>query len=308
MIRKVVVIADLGIDTAFAVALALHDPSIEIVGLIATAGNIPAEQATENVHILINQIDAPKWPRLGAAVNVKYEVDGTKLHGSDGLGCVGFPPISLHQPLPGDKLLVELVRAHPKELTVVVLGPCTVLALAIDRDPELPRLIQEIVCLGGAWREPGDVSAVAEFHFVCDPLAARIVLQCGAPVALLPLDVTRRLVFSPTDLLELPNLESPTCRFLRQIVPYGIRASSHLYGIEGFHLNDVLGIAYLSLPTCVSTKQMCVDVETRGELTRGMSVVDGRLMPGGPKNVSLAVNVDTTEIRDYIRKTLLEAS
>jgi inosine-uridine nucleoside N-ribohydrolase len=304
MSQKVILIADPGIDTAFAVALALHDPQIDVIGLIASAGNVSAEQATQNVHILINQIDVPKWPRVGAAIPADFEIDGTKLHGPDGFGGVSFPPISLHQPQSGEKVLVELVRANPKEVTIVVLGPCTMLARALDRDPELPILIDRIVCLGGSWHEPGNASAVAEFHFYCDPISARKVLHCGAAITLLPLDVTRKLMFSPTDLLELPSPDSATCRFLRQIVPYGIRASSNLYGIEGFHLKDVLGIAHVALPGAVSTERVCVDVEVRGELTRGMSVVDVRPTPAGNKKVHLGVGVDVVGVRDYIHRIL----
>src|SRR5205809_7439765 len=102
MSQKVILIADPGIDTAFAVALALHDPNIDVIGLIASAGNVSAEQATQNIHILINQVDAPKWPRVGAGFPIECEIDGTKLHGPDGLGGVSFPPISLHQPQAGD--------------------------------------------------------------------------------------------------------------------------------------------------------------------------------------------------------------
>src|SRR5262245_53691496 len=85
MAQKVILVADPGIDTAFAVALALHDPEIDVVGLVASAGNIPADRATQNVHLLINAVDPPKWPRLGAALPVTYDIDGTKLHGPDGL-------------------------------------------------------------------------------------------------------------------------------------------------------------------------------------------------------------------------------
>lgn len=304
MAQKVAIIADPGIDTSFAVALALHDPAIDVVGLIASAGNVEATQATHNVHTLINQIDVPKWPRVGAALPVDYEIDGTKLHGPDGLGGIAVPPISLHQPMPGDKLLVELVRAHPKEITIAVLGPLTMLARALDRDPDLPHLVDRIVIMGGSWHEPGNASAVSEFHFYCDPVAARRVLQCGALITLLPLDVTRKLVFSPSDLLALPSPESSTCKFLRQIVPFGIRASSNLYGIEGFHMKDVLGIAHLAMPGVVSTERVFIDVETRGELTRGMSVVDARPIPSATKNVQLGIGVDVIGVRDYIHRIL----
>jgi inosine-uridine nucleoside N-ribohydrolase len=304
MPQKIILIADPGIDTAFAIALAMHDPDLDTIGLIATAGNVTAERATHNVNLLINAVDPPKWPRIGSALAVEYEIDGTRLHGTDGLGNIGLPEVTLHQPHPGDKAIVELVRANPREVTVVVLGPATVLARAFDRDPELPRLIDRIVLLGGAWRVPGNATAAAEFHFFCDPLAVRQVLKCGAPITMIPLDAARKLVFSPTDLLELPAPESATCRFLRQIVPFGIRASSNLYGIEGFHLKDVLGVAAVALPARFTVERMFVDVELRGELTRGMSVVDTRPTPAAPPNVEMVTGVDVIGVRDYIHTIL----
>jgi inosine-uridine nucleoside N-ribohydrolase len=304
MAKKVVIIADPGIDGAFAVALALHDPDVDVLGLAATAGNVPAEQATKNVHILVEQIDPRRWPRLGAALPVEYEVDGTRLHGPGGLGGVTFPCAQLHHPHSSDKLVIDLVRQDPKEVTVLCLGPLTVLARAFDRDPELPALVHRLILLGGAWHEPGNASAVAEFHFYCDPASARQVLRCGAPISLLPLDVTRKLVFSPTDLLELPAADSRTCRFLRQVVPYGIGATSNLYGIEGFHLKDVLGVVALSLPGSLTTRPMVVDVETRGELTRGMSVVDMRPARSAPPNVEMAVDVDVQAVHGYMDRVL----
>lgn len=308
MAQKVILIADPGIDTAFAIALALHDPSLEVVGLVASAGNIPADRATQNVHLLINAVDPPKWPRLGAALPVEYEIDGTRLHGPDGLGNIALPPITLHQPTPGDKTIVELVRLFPDEITIVVLGPATVLARTFDRDPELPALIERIVFLGGAWRVSGNATAIAEFHFYCDPPAARQVLRAGRPTTLIPLDAARKLVFSPTDLLELPNSDSSTCSFLRKIVPFGIRASSNLYGIEGFHLKDVLGVAAVSLSGKFTVEPAYVDVELRGELTRGMSVVDTRPNPAGPPNVDIVTSVDIVGVRDYIHTILSRAS
>src|SRR5207248_2174777 len=155
--------------------------------------------------------------------------------------------------------------------TVLCMGPLTVLARAMDRDPEFPVLVHRFVCMGGTMNEPGNAGPVSEFHFACDPLAARQVLNCGAPLTLVPLGVTREVLFSPSDLLELPAPASRACRFLRQIVPYGIGATSNLYGLEGFHLKDVLGVIAVSLGGALSTQPMAVDVETRGELTRGMS-------------------------------------
>jgi len=177
----------------------------------------------------------------------------------------------------------------------------------MDRDPELPGLIHRLICVGGTWQEPGNATATAEFHFFCDPPAARQLLKCGAPITLIPLDVTRKILLSPKDLLETPGTESRTWRFLRRIVPFGIRATSNLYGIEGFHLKDVLAIVALSLPGALTTRALFVDVETRGELTRGMMVVDHRPIPAASPNVDLAVAVEVPPVREYIDRMLRRA-
>jgi inosine-uridine nucleoside N-ribohydrolase len=303
MAHKVVILNDPGIDGAFALTLALFDPDIDVLGLAATAGNVGAEQATRNAQTVVEQLDPPRWPRFGAALPVEYDTNGTRLHGPGGLGGAQFPCAQLHHQLSGDKLISDLVRQHPKEITILALGPLTVLARAFDRDPELPALVQRLICLGGAWHEPGNASAVAEFHFYCDPLAARQVLRSVTPIMLVPLDAMRKLVLSPSDLLQLPNPESRASRFLRQIVPFGIGATSHLYGVEGFHLKDVAGVAALALPGAISTRPMPVDVETRGELTRGMSVIDARPSAAKP-NVDLAVGIDVQAVRDYMTRVL----
>ena len=306
MARKVVLIADPGIDTAFAVALALHDPNLDVVGLIPCGGNVPAQRACVNVQILVTQLDPPKWPRTAAALPVEYDQDGIALHGPDGLGGLDLPVTERHSQQPADKVLSELVREHPRELTVVCLSPVTTLARAFDRDADLPALIDRVVLVGGCWKEPGNSGPASEFHFALDPLAARRVIKSGLHPLVVPLDVTRRLILSPSELLELPNPESRTCRFLRQIVPFGIRASSHLYGIEGFHLKDVLGVAAVALPGSVTAEDRVIDVETRGELTRGMMVVDARKGAGRP-NAQVGTEAAIGEIRQYVNRILKSA-
>src|SRR5262245_40776026 len=291
MSEKVILVCDPVIDGAFAVALAVFDPDLEVLGLAATAGNVSAVQATKNIHILIEQLDPPRWPRLGAAPPVEYETDGKRLHGPQGLGAGTFDCSTLHHLPSSEKLLVELVRQHPNEVTVICLGPQTVLARALDLNPQLPEQVKRFVCVGGSLHEPGNAGPVSEFHVSCDPLAARKVIQSGAVITLIPLDLMRKVLFSPSDLLGLPEDPSNTCRFLRQIVPFGIAATSNLYGIEGFHLKDVLGIIAVAQPQTMTTKSMHVDVETRGELTRGMTVFDRRHWQGAAGNVDLATEV-----------------
>ena len=304
MPQKVILITDPGIDGACAAALAMYDPDLEVLALAATAGNVTADEATRNVHILVEQMDPPRWPRVGEAPPVTYDVNGVKLHGPGGLGGVDFPCARLHHPHPSEKLITDLVRQHPREVTILLLGPATVMARALDRDPELPGLIQRIIMVGGVQHEPGDVTAVADFHFYCDPPAARQVLHCGATISLLPLDATRKVMFSPKELLQLPVADSPAYQFLRRIIPHGLGASASLYGIEGLYLNDVLAVAVASRPGSVASHPAVVDVETRGELTRGMSVFDARWGITARPNVDVVTTVDVQAVRGYILKTL----
>ncbi|MFL5245792.1 MAG: nucleoside hydrolase [Gemmataceae bacterium] len=304
--RKVIVLSDPGIDGAFAIALALHDRKLDCVGLAATAGNVSADQANRNMQILVDVFDPPRRPRFGAALPVEYDVDGLMLHGPGGLGGTNFPCAELHHTHAADKLIVDLVRQHPKELTILVLGPLTVLARALDRDPEMVALVDRVVCVGGAWHEAGNISAVAEFHFYCDPASARQVVNSGMALTLIPLDVTRKLVLAPTELSDLS--ESQTCSFLRQIVPYGIQATASLYGIEGFHLKDVLGVAAVAVPQAFTIKSVALDVETQGELTRGMTIVDTRWNTTAKANVDLALSVDVNAVRRYMTDTLAQST
>jgi inosine-uridine nucleoside N-ribohydrolase len=306
MTRKTIIVADPGIDGACAVAVAMLSPEVDLIGLAATAGNVGAEQATRNVHVLVEQLDPPRWPRLGAALPVEYDVAATDLHGPDGLGGANFLCAQLHHPHPSDKLLTDLVRQHPREVTVLLLGPATVFARALDRDPDLATLVERLVIVGGARHEAGDATAAAEFHFYCDPLAARQVLRCGAPITLLPLDITRKLVLSPADLRKLPPEESRTGKFLRQVVPHAIAPTASRYGIEGVYLNDVLGVAYVAEPTTFTTKPIFVDVETRGELTRGAAVFDDRWACTAKPNIDLVSAVDLAALRQFVQRALAD--
>jgi len=302
MAHKLAIVCDPGIDGAISLALALHDPNLEVLGLAATAGNVNAEQATRNVHIVVEQLDPVRWPRLGAAPQVEYEVDGTRLHGPTGLGVTAFPCARLHSPVASDKLLVELVRQYPDEVTVLCLGPLTVVAGALERDPEFRKLVNRLVCVGGAISEPGNAGPVSEFHFFCDPLSARIVLNAAMPTTLIPLDVTRRLLFAPTDLQQLPPEATNVGRFLRKIIPYAISATSNIYGIEGLHLKDVVGLVEIAVPGAIKTQEMAVDVEVRGELTRGMTVADRRSWQARRPNVEVATEIDQRAVREYIER------
>ncbi len=253
---------------------------------------------------LIEQIDPPRWPRLGEALHVEYDLDGTAINGSDGLGGLNLPCASLHHPHPSDKLIVDIVRQYPHEITLLLLGPTTTVARAFDRDPELANLLKRIIFVGGAWRAPGDVSPVAEMHIMCDPPSTRVILQTGVPITLIPLDVSRELILSPTDLVELSESKSKTCSLLSRMGVATLGVTESLEGVEGAHLCAVTGVAAVSMSECFTTESLMVDIEIQGELTRGMSVVDARWSSLGSANVDLVVEMNAGLIHDSLMQLL----
>lgn len=301
MAEKLILVADPGIDTAFATALALHDPKLDVLALAATAGNVSSKQATRNVHVLIEQLDPPRWPKLGEALPVDYDINGLEIHGQDGLGGIEYPCSQLHNIQPSDKLITDLLQLHREEVTILCMGPLTAVATALERDPDLVRLIKRIVCLGGSIKEPGDAGPVSEFHFACDPHAVRHILRSDVPITMIPLDVMRKIIFSPMDLQTLPR--SRTGRFLSEIIPAGLRNTANVLGVEGIYLQDVVGVFAVSAPNRISSEPFLVDVETQGELTRGMSVVDRRRRHSRP-NVDVVLDIDVAAVRGYMQEIL----
>ena len=301
MARKVILIVDPGIDTAVAVAFALCDPHLDVIGLIPQAGNISADRASANVQILIEQLDPPKWPRIATALPIQYDEQRLNEHGPDGLGGANFPTPDRHQHQVADKVLVELVHEHAGEVSIINLGPCTTLAHAFDRDPNLAESLDEVVLVGGSWNEPGNAGPVSEFHFWLDPLAVQRLLKLNLHPTIVPLDVS--LTLSPAELLAITQHDTPTGRFLAAITPFGLRASAQLHGIEGLLLNDVLGVAALSLPGSVVCESRSVMIETTGELTKGMLIVDTRRNAIAP-NAHLGIEVASGEIRQHLERVL----
>src|SRR6476646_6550444 len=160
MARKIIIDCDPGIDDALALTLALFDPRVEVLAVIAVAGNVPAERATLNVQAIVEQLDPPRYPRLGAATpadDVPY-TDGRQLHGPDGLGGAGLAVSKLARQHPAEKIISDEVRAAPDEVTIVCLGPLTNVARALVREPDLAEMIGRVVIRGGSLKAIGDVT------------------------------------------------------------------------------------------------------------------------------------------------------
>ncbi len=309
MARKVIIDTDPGIDDAVALAMAMFDPRLEVVAVTAAAGNVSAEQATRNVQAVIDQLDPPRLPRIGAATEPEdgQRADAYDIFGPDGLGGANFPVAELHNLHSSDKVMYDAVRAAPGEVTILCLAPLTNLALALQRDPAWGSMIGELVIMGGAVTHPGNISPVSEFNIYCDPPSARRVFASRTTKTLIPLDVTEQLLFSYDLLNRLPAETTRVGKLLRKILPHTYRTHRQLLGTEGIWLHDPMALVAVLHPELFTCQDMAGDVEIRGELTSGMTVFDRRRRKKPADNMAVAVDVDVAAVEDEIFQMLLAA-
>ncbi len=302
MPRKVIIDCDMGIDDAVALSMLLFDQRLEVVGVTAVEGCVTAAQANNNLQAIVNELDPARYPRLGMASTADDApaVDTRYLYGDDGLGNTNYEASSRQHAMSADKLIIDLVRTHPDDLTVVCLGPCTNLARALRRDPTIEGLIDQVVLTGGSLLGQGNITPCAEFNFYFDPLAARQVLKSRLATTLVPLEVTRPVSFG-IDLLELlPAYATRAGFFLRQILPHAFRAYRQQLGHETITLNDAIGALAVIEPELFQCESLACDVEVEGELTRGMLVTDRRDPAEWRPNALVAVDLDPERAQQYV--------
>ena len=304
MARKVILDVDPGIDDAMAICLALSSSELEVVAVTAVGGNVAPGQATRNAQAIVEQLDPPRWPRLGAASDPdnRLAVDRRNLYGADGLGGASFVVAERQHLLPSEKVICDQVRDAPHEVTIVALGPLTNIARAFIRDPELPALVGRIVIMGGTVAGPGNVTPAAEFNMYCDPVAAQVVFRSPSTKTLIPLDVTNRIELSYDLFHKLPDESTRVGRLLQQILPPVFRGYRQQFGLEGIHVHDTVTLMAVVCPELFTTKPMAGDVETQGELTLGATVFDRRRVPAWRHNMEVAVDMQ----KDAIIEAILE--
>jgi purine nucleosidase len=309
MARKIILDMDPGIDDAVALCLALSDPSLEVVAVTATGGAVSPDQATLNVQAIVEQLDPPRWPRLGTALSDQLlRIDGPHLFGSDGLCGAHFPVAQRHHRHSSVKVICDEVRTAPGEVTILSTGPLSNIAAALQQQPDLAGLVGHLIILGGTLAGPGNVTAAAEFNIYCDADAARTVFRSAITKTLIPIDVTRRVMMN-FDLLEkIPEDDSRCAALLRKLLPGAFRAYRQYLGLEGIHLHDAVAVTAAVRPDLFTMEQMYGDVEIDGTLTYGATVFDRRRQPQSQPNMDVAVDMDAASVSDCIVRSLMQAA
>lgn len=273
--QRVIIDTDPGIDDAMAILLALNSPELEVEALTVVPGNVEGWQGLENALKIVSLADRCNVIVAGGAqhpLNQKL-ITAQYWHGRNGLAGVELPASKcMADSRFGPDLIIELVHKYPHEITLIPIGPLTNIALAVSKDPSIVRLTKNIVIMGGSI-SGGNVNGAAEANIYNDPEAAAIVFNAGWMVTMIGSDVGEKTILTRKELSVLQAQHGPESDFVAKLADFYLTRSEKS-GYSGAAMYDPLAVATAIDPTLVTLKDMHVDVETRGEFTRGETVAN----------------------------------
>lgn len=292
----VILDGDPGLDDAVAWLLAFASPELDILGVTAVHGNVPLPLARRNAGVVLALAGerAGGVPYFAGADRplLRDAITATRMHGDSGLPAGGLPdPVRDPEAEHAVSFLIRTLRARPGEVTLVCSGPLTNLALAFRLAPDLPGLVREVVWMGGSTAQ-GNRTPAAEFNALADPHAARIVLESGARVRMVGLNVTMQCVATPPRVAQLRALGNRAGVVCAELLEFYAEAYRRNYGLSGGALHDPLAVAAALRPELLGWQAMRVEVETQEGLNFGRTVCDLYGVTGQAPNVSVAVTVD----------------
>tara|TARA_B100000965_G_scaffold58094_1_gene44262 strand:- start:54 stop:995 length:942 start_codon:yes stop_codon:yes gene_type:complete len=305
MSEKIIIDCDPGQDDAVALFLALSSPDeLEILGITTVAGNVPLKLTERNARIICDIADSKKTQVFAGCsrpmlVNL---MTAENVHGKTGIDGIDiFKPMTLLKELHAVDFIVETLKdAETDSITLVPTGPLTNIALAIIKDPSILNSIKQIVLMGGAMREAGNLSASAEFNMRVDPHAAKVVFECGLPIIVMSLDVTHKVLTSRERVREIESIGNSVSTATANMLKFFARYDSEKYGIDGAPLHDPCTIAWLLNQDLFSGKECNVRIETESPLTLGHTSVDFWGVEGNIPNATWMQDVDDDGFYDLL--------
>ena len=295
--RKIIIDTDPGQDDAVAILLALASPEeIEVLGITTVAGNVPLHLTTRNARIVCELAGRPDT-RIFAGCDAPLArplVTAEHVHGKTGLDGPVLPePTMPVADLHAVDFIIDTLRAEaPGSVTLCPLGPLTNIATALEKAPDIASRIAEIVLMGGAYFEGGNITPAAEFNIYVDPEAAKVVFACGAPITVMPLDVTHKALVTKPRNDAFRALGTPAAHAVAEMTDFFERFDKEKYGSLGAPLHDPCVTAYLIAPDLFEGRHINVEIETASDLTLGMTVADWWRVTGRAPNATFMGAID----------------
>ncbi|MCP3995957.1 MAG: nucleoside hydrolase [bacterium] len=297
MSKAIILDTDPGHDDAFAIFMAIaSSEALDLQAITTVAGNVPLDKTTYNalrLRELIGATDVPIYRGCSRPM-VNELVTAEHVHGETGLDGPQLP-----EPTKGtesthavDYMIDRLLAAEDRSTTVCLIGPLTNMGMALVKEPSIAAKINEIVIMGGSFKEGGNITPTAEFNVYVDPHAAHVVLTSGVPITIMPLDVTHQAQATPPRVAEIRSLGAPLGEVVGAMLDFVEQFDLSHYGFAGFPLHDPTVIAYLLEPEIFQPRPAYVSVVTDAGDTHGQTVADWYGLTGREPNAQVMMSLD----------------
>jgi inosine-uridine nucleoside N-ribohydrolase len=305
MPRPIIIDTDPSPDDAVAFLTALASPEeLEVLAITTVAGNVPLPLTSKNARKaleLARRTETPVYAGAAAPL-IRPLITAEHVHGRTGFDGYDLPDpaMPLASGFAPDAIVNLVMNRPPGEVTLCCLAPLTNIALALAKEPNLADHLKEIVLMGGAFSEGGNVTPAAEFNIYVDPEAAAKVFQCGAPITMITLDCTHRARTTEERLTRLRRVGTPVAEAFYHLLNFNKRFDEQKYGWEGGPLHDATVVVYLLAPEIFSGRRVNVAIECSSPLTLGMTVVDWWSVTGKPANAFVVRDLNADAYFDLV--------
>ena len=294
--QSLIIDTDPGQDDAVAILLALASPEINLLGITTVAGNVPLALTQLNARKicdLAGRTDMQVFAGLDRPL-VRPLVTAEHVHGRTGLDgpVLPDPETPLQEQHAVDYIIDTLRREPAGSVTLAPIGPLSNIAMAMQRAPDTIPRIRQIILMGGAYFEVGNITPAAEFNIYVDPHAAQIVFASGVPITMMPLDVTHKALTRTDRVAALRAIGNRTGVAVAEMLEFFERFDEAKYGSDGGPLHDPCTVAWMIAPDIFNGRPCNVEIETASPLTMGMTVVDWWQVSSRPHNALVIGDLD----------------
>jgi len=302
---SLIIDADPGADDVIALLLAFSArDKLDVRALTTVDGNVQLNYTSRNARMVREWVSRPDVPIYAGCSHpmLREPVHASEIHGKQGI--VGVKIFEPKQPLEKGSavqyLIATLLAAKPRSMTIATLGPQTNLAMALIENPNIKQGIKEIVMMGGAHFNGGNITPVAEFNVFADPHASDVIFKSGIPITVIPLDVTHKMLTSPRRIECLRKIGNQAGRIAADILDGYVMHDIKHYNLPGGPVHDACTIGYILQPELFKGRMANVQVDTREGITFGATVVDYYGCTNSPKNARWITEGNTQAFFDLL--------
>ncbi len=296
-LKKIIIDCDPGHDDAIALLLAIKADNLEILGVTTVAGNSELHNTTRNARKILDYAGYPDIDVYSGCDRPMqrelFRLTGAIIHGEDGLGGPMLPPpVTPVKAEHAVDYLIRTLRDTEDRIILIVTGPMTNIAAAMEKAPDIKDNIDKIIVMGGAIFEPGNITSAAEFNIYVDPEAAKIVFGSGCELFLVSLDVTMKAMFFEEDIETLRNQGHKISVVVASLLDFFAETHVKHFGFKACPIHDALCVGILIEENLIEFKKTFVDVALHDPLTVGETVADLWGITGNMANCHIAMRVD----------------